>query len=134
MIATTPVAGTGISLDKFAGNVQTLSHDALDTPSQDLAQRLSQSLGSMNINDTQGNAFSVDLNYRGFTASPALGTPQGLSVYLDGMRINEPLGDVVSWDLLPQFVVDMVTVIPGSNPVYGLNTLDKILVNFFINL
>ena len=123
VIATTPVAGTGISLDKFAGNVQTLSHDALDTPSQDLAQRLSQSLGSMNINDTQGNAFSVDLNYRGFTASPALGTPQGLSVYLDGMRINEPFGDVVSWDLLPQLIVDKVNIIPGSNPVYGLNTL-----------
>ncbi len=123
VIATTPVAGTGITAGKFAGNVQTLSHDALDTPTQDLAQRLSQSLGSMSVNDTQGNPHSVDLNYRGFTASPALGTPQGLSVFLDGMRINEPFGDVVSWDLLPQLVVDKVTVIPGSNPVYGLNTL-----------
>ena len=123
VIATTPVAGTGIAVGKFAGNVQTLSHDALDTPTQDLSQRLSQSLGSMNVNDTQGNPHNVDLNYRGFTASPALGTPQGLSVFLDGIRINEPFGDVVSWDLLPQLVVDKVTVIPGSNPVYGLNTL-----------
>lgn len=123
VIGTTPVAGTAIPLEKFAGNVQTLSHGALDTPTADLSQRLSQSLGSMNINDTQGNPFSVDLNYRGFTASPALGTPQGLSVFLDGMRINEPFGDVVSWDLLPQLIVDKVTVIPGSNPVYGLNTL-----------
>lgn len=123
VIGTTPVAGTAIPIEKFAGNVQTLSHGALDTPTADLSQRLSQSLGSMNINDTQGNPFSVDLNYRGFTASPALGTPQGLSVFLDGMRINEPFGDVVSWDLLPQLIVDKVTVIPGSNPVYGLNTL-----------
>ena len=123
VIANTPVAATGIPAAKFAGNVQTLSHDALDTPTTDLTQRLSQSLGSMNVNDTQGNAFSMDLNYRGFTASPALGTPQGLSVFLDGMRINEPFGDVVSWDLLPQLIVDKVTVIPGSNPVYGLNTL-----------
>ena len=123
VIANTPVAATGIPAAKFAGNVQTLSHDALDTPTTDLSQRLNQSLGSMNVNDTQGNAFSMDLNYRGFTASPALGTPQGLSVFLDGMRINEPFGDVVSWDLLPQLIVDKVTVIPGSNPVYGLNTL-----------
>ena len=123
VIATTPVAGTGIPVDKFAGNVQTLSHGALDTPTQDLTQRLSQSLGSMSLNDTQGNPFSADLNYRGFTASPSLGTPQGLSVFLDGMRINEPFGDVVSWDLLPQLAIDKVTVIPGSNPVYGLNTL-----------
>ena len=123
VVGTNPVASTGIPIGKFAGNVQTLSHDALDTPTTDLAQRLGQSLGSMNLSDTQGNPFSVDLNYRGFTASPALGTPQGLSVYLDGMRINEPFGDVVSWDLLPQLIIDKVTVIPGSNPVYGLNTL-----------
>ena len=123
VIASTPVVGTGIPLDKCAGNVQTLSHGALDAPTTDLSERLNQSLGSMHVNDTQGNAFSVDLNYRGFTASPALGTPQGLSVFLDGMRINEPFGDVVSWDLLPQLIIDKVTVIPGSNPVYGLNTL-----------
>jgi outer membrane receptor protein involved in Fe transport len=123
VIGSSPVADTGIPIGKFAGNVQTLSHDALETPTTDLTERLSQSLGSVHVNDTQGNPFSVDLNYRGFTASPALGTPQGLSVYLDGMRINEAFGDVVSWDLLPQLAIDKVTVIPGSNPVYGLNTL-----------
>lgn len=123
VIASSPVGGTGIPLSKFAGNVQTLVHDSLSTDTSDLAQRFNESLGSVHVNDTQGNHFSVDVNYRGFTASPVLGTPQGLSVYLDGMRINEPFGDVVSWDLLPQTVIDKVTVVPGSNPIYGLNTL-----------
>ena len=123
VIGTNPVGGTGIPISKFAGNVQVLSRDNLTTPTTDLTERLNQSLGSISINDTQGNPFAVDLNYRGFTASPVLGTPQGLSVYLDGMRLNEPFGDVVSWDLLPQIVIDKVTLIPGSNPMYGLNTL-----------
>lgn len=123
VIGTTPVGDTGIPVGKFAGNVQTLSHDNLTTDAVDLTQRLDQSLGSVHLNDTQGNAYQVDLNYRGFTASPALGTPQGLSVFLDGMRLNEPFGDVVSWDALPQLAIDKITLIPGSNPVYGLNTL-----------
>ena len=124
VIASTPVGGTGIDADKFAGNVQRVDADVLYSGGNaDWGQKLNQTLGSVHVNDTQGNAYASDVNYRGFTASPVLGTPQGLSVYLDGMRINEPFGDVVSWDLLPLFAIDKVTVIPGSNPVYGLNTL-----------
>ena len=57
------------------------------------------------------------------TASPVLGTPQGISVFMDGMRVNEPFGDVVSWDLIPQIAIANITMVPGSNPVFGLNTL-----------
>src|SRR5262249_39598594 len=60
---------------------------------------------------------------RGYTASPLLGTPQGLSVYMDGVRLNQPFGDVVSWDLIPRIAISEVTLIPGSNPLFGLNTL-----------
>ena len=123
VVANSPIGGTGIPLSKFAGNVQILKSNDLTPGTASLAERLNQSLGSVTVNDTQGNPFQVDINYRGFTASPILGTPQGISVYLDGMRVNEPFGDVVSWDLLPQIAIDKVTVIPGSNPVYGLNTL-----------
>lgn len=123
VVGTTPVGETGIPVSKFAGNVQILSRDNLTTDTLNLAQRLDESMGSVHINDTQGSPFQVDLNYRGFTASPALGTPQGLSVFLDGMRLNEPFGDVVAWDSLPQLAIDKVVLIPGSNPVYGLNTL-----------
>ena len=56
-------------------------------------------------------------------ASPLLGTPQGLSVYLDGMRMNQPFGDVVSWDALPRSALATLTLMPGSNPLFGLNTL-----------
>ena len=39
------------------------------------------------------------------------------------MRINEPFGDVVNWDLIPQAAIASIQLIPGSNPVFGLNTL-----------
>ena len=63
------------------------------------------------------------MNYRGYTASPLLGTPQGLSIYMDGVRLNQPFGDVVSWDLIPRMAIGSTTLMPGSNPLFGLNTL-----------
>jgi outer membrane receptor protein involved in Fe transport len=75
------------------------------------------------INEMQGNPFQPDLNFRGYTASPLLGTPQGLSVYLDGVRLNQPFGDVVSWDLIPRAAIASIALMPGSNPLFGLNTL-----------
>jgi hypothetical protein len=64
-----------------------------------------------------------DVNYRGYTASPLLGTPQGLSVYMDGVRLNQPFGEVVSWDLIPRMAIVDDALMPGSNPLFGLNTL-----------
>jgi outer membrane receptor protein involved in Fe transport len=63
------------------------------------------------------------VNFRGYTASPLLGTPEGISVYLDGVRQNQPFGDVVSWDLIPKNAISEITLIPGSDPLFGLNTL-----------
>jgi outer membrane receptor protein involved in Fe transport len=46
-----------------------------------------------------------------------------MSVFVDGVRVNEPFGDTVHWDLVPNFAIQGMQVVPGSNPVYGLNTL-----------
>ncbi|PKF55049.1 TonB-dependent receptor [Alteromonadales bacterium alter-6D02] len=88
-----------------------------------LTQQLKNTLVSVNINDVQNNPFQPDVQYRGFTASPLLGLPQGISVYLDGIRFNEPFGDTVNWDLIALTAIDNVTLYSGSNPVFGQNTL-----------
>jgi hypothetical protein len=56
---------------------------------------MNSQLQGVSVNDCAGNPFQMDVNYRGFTASPAIGTPEGLSVFFDGVRVNEPFGDVV---------------------------------------
>jgi iron complex outermembrane receptor protein len=124
VVATTPVPGMTVSVDKVPGNVQTLK--ASDLSSQDgtpsLIQALSSHLGSVNINDTLADAFQPDILYRGFEASPVLGTPQGLAVYQNGVRINEAFGDTVNWDLFPDIAVDRVDIV-SANPLFGLNAL-----------
>ena len=109
-------------------NVQTIKGSAIDAQHRSvLTDYFEKNVGSVDINEAQGNPSQTDINYRGFTASPLLGTPQGLSVFVDGVRVNEPFGDVVNWDLIPQNAISTVTLIPGSNPVFGLNTLGAAL-------
>lgn len=124
IIAVSPLAGLAVPKDQVPANVQTATAADLDRRGAlDLASHLNRSLGSVSINETQGNPLQPDLNFRGFSASPLLGTPQGLSVYLDGVRMNQPFGDVVSWDLIPRAAIASVALMPGSNPLFGLNTL-----------
>jgi outer membrane receptor protein involved in Fe transport len=89
----------------------------------DLADYLNNNFSGVNASESADNPFQLDINYHGFTASPLLGTPEGLSVYVDGVRVNESFGDTVNWDLIPQSAISTVTLMSGSNPVFGLNTL-----------
>lgn len=124
VVGNSPLAGIGIPRQQVPANVQSVSGRQLDEQeSLNLPEFMARQLPSVNINEVQGNPFQQDVNYRGFTASPLLGTAQGLSVYLDGVRINEPFGDTVNWDLLPHSAIAGMELVPGSNPVFGLNTL-----------
>lgn len=106
------------------GSVQQIDSDTLSrTNAMSLTEQMNNSLASLNINDVQSNPFQPDVQYRGFTASPLLGLPQGISVYLNGVRFNEPFGDTVNWDLFSLSSIDNVTLYSGSNPIFGQNTL-----------
>lgn len=106
------------------GNVQTLTQDDIEgSVNRSLPELLKTQLASVNLNDVQNNPFQPDLQYRGFTASPLLGLPQGISVYLNGGRVNEAFGDTVHWDLMPLDAIDTVSLYSGSNPMFGQNTL-----------
>src|SRR5262249_16808635 len=58
----------------------------------------------------------------GFQASALQGVPQGLAVYVNGARFNNPFGDTVNWDLIPDIAIDRINLV-GANPVFGLNAL-----------
>lgn len=123
VVGITSLPETGTPASQVPANVKRLRTDAPARQALDLSDLLNRGVGSVNIDDTTGNPFQPDVNYRGFTASPVLGTPQGISVFLDGARINEPFGDTVNWDLIPASAIAAVTLMPGSSPVFGLNTL-----------
>ncbi len=124
VVGTTPLPGSDVALPKVPANVQIFtSRDLRRQRHGGLTEFLEQNATGLTVGAAQGNPYQPDINFRGFTASPLLGTPQGLSVFLDGVRVNEPFGDTVNWDLIPQSAISSIQLIPGSNPAYGLNTL-----------
>ena len=124
VVAVTPLAGTDLTPDQIAGAVQTATAADIDNSGAlDLSDFMSRRLNGVYLSEMQGNPFQPDVNFRGYTASPLLGTPEGVSVYLDGVRQNQPFGDVVSWDLIPKNAISEITLVPGSDPLFGLNTL-----------
>lgn len=119
-----PLPGLGLTKEEIPGNVQSISAKEIkEAHSLSLTDLMNRKLQSVTVNDYQGNPFQMDVQYRGFTAGPQIGTPQGLSVFIDGIRVNEPFGDVVNWDMLPMNALASLDVFPGSNPIFGLNTL-----------
>jgi iron complex outermembrane receptor protein len=124
VIGNTPLEGLGLPLNQIPANVQTAnSKDMESQQTLGIADYLNKNFSGVNVSDSADNPFQLDINYHGFTASPLLGTPEGLSIYVDGVRVNESFGDTVNWDLIPQNAVSTVTLMSGSNPVFGLNTL-----------
>src|SRR5579862_195641 len=124
VVAATPLPGTDLPIDQIPAPVQTASaRDLEQSGALDLSDLLNQRLSGVHINQNQENPYQPDVNYRGYTASPLLGTPEGISVYMDGVRQNQPFGDIVAWDLIPKIAISEVALMPGSNPLFGLNTL-----------
>jgi len=124
VIGNAPLPGLGLPLNEIPSNVQTGdSQDMQRQQALELADYLNNNFSGINVSESADNPFQLDINYHGFTASPLLGTPEGLSVYVDGVRVNESFGDTVNWDLIPESAISTVTLMSGSNPVFGLNTL-----------
>lgn len=88
---------------------------------------LAREVPGVSLSDAQGNPYQPNLIYRGFSASALQGNAQGLTVYVDGSRFNQPFGDTVNLDLLPDAAINSVTV-KDFSPVYGLNALGGVVV------
>ncbi len=123
VVQITPVAGSAVQQDKIPASVTVVDKgDIARTYSPNVTTSLDRYVPSVNINQAAGNAFQPDLEFRGFLASPVPGTPQGVAVYQNGVRINEAFGDIVNWDFIPTLAIQDIAMVT-NNPAFGLNAL-----------
>jgi outer membrane receptor protein involved in Fe transport len=123
VIGVTPMPGTGVARDRVPAAVQTITDEDIDAlQPRNLTDLVEQSLRGVSVTDVQNSPYQQNLSYRGFTLSPLLGEPQGLAVYMNGVRINEGFGDTIQWDLIPEAAIRRIDLV-GGNPAYGLNAL-----------
>ncbi len=122
IVGTAPLA-SGAERDRVPANTQVLQReDLVRTGPASALRALDERVGGVSLDQAQGNPFQPNLTYRGFEASPLVGNPQGLAVYVNGTRFNAPFGDTTNWDLIPDMAIERVEVV-GANPVFGLNAL-----------
>ncbi|MGA2794223.1 MAG: TonB-dependent receptor, partial [Roseiarcus sp.] len=123
IFATTPLAGIGVDIDKVPAGVTIVDSKQIEqAKSPSIVKSLAQQTPGIAVSDVSGNPFQPDVAFRGFDASSVSGTPQGLAVYQNGVRVNEAFGDTVNWDLIPTAAVRSIDVI-SNNPAFGLNAL-----------
>ncbi|MGH6818981.1 MAG: TonB-dependent receptor [Methylovirgula sp.] len=122
VVATTPL-GAGTNNLNVPSETQSISGQEIENLSQQTLQdALARRAPGVSVTDEIGSPLSESVDFRGETASPVPGTPEGLAVYMNGVRINESYGDVVNWDLIPPSAISNAQIVTG-NPVFGLNAL-----------
>ena len=126
IIAPSPLLGSGIDRDTVPAETNVLKGNDLSrggtTALPDAVRALNEQVGGVNPDSASGNPYQPTLVYHGFQASALQGTPQGLAVYVNGVRFNQAFGDTVNFDLLPDVAIAEMNL-EGSNPVFGLNAL-----------
>jgi iron complex outermembrane receptor protein len=128
VVATTPIPGSDVDRNQIPAATYVLDSDDISwsgVPA--LTDAITREIPSTRVSDVEGNEFQPDIIYRGFIASPVAGTAQGLAVYVNGARFNDPFGDTVNWDLIPAVAIQSVSV-QSSNPLFGLNALGGSIV------
>ncbi len=99
VVATTPLGGGEIDVAKSPFAVwQTNSQDIRTFNDTTITETLARQAPGVTVGNVSGNDFQPDLSYRGFNATPVSGSPIGLAVYQNGVRINEAFGDTINWD------------------------------------
>jgi outer membrane cobalamin receptor len=119
-----PLPGIGIEKSILPSAIQEINIEQVkEQAGVSIADYLVNNAPGVSVTEVGGNPWQPEIKFRGYTAGSIAGNEQGISVYVDGVRENQPFSDVVLWDTLPSFAYESAQVIPGSNPIYGLNTL-----------
>jgi outer membrane receptor protein involved in Fe transport len=123
VVGSTPLVGSDLNRDQVPEATHVLDAASINrTGIPSLTGAIIDNVPSASVNDAEGNPFQPDILFRGFTASPVAGTPQGLAVYVNGARFNDAFGDTVNWDLIPPAAIESVKL-EATNPIFGLNAL-----------
>lgn len=113
-----PTLGSGIP-----ARVTTLTGAQVDALEPRLLSDVLGQQAGISVYDDLGSPYKLNISTRGFYASPVVGLPQGVSVFLDGVRQNEPDAAQVNFDLLPMEHVKRIEILSGSSGLLGRNSL-----------
>lgn len=122
-VEATRLAGGGVPLSRIPYSAQVLEVDASDRADAATVADLLGELVGITTADQFGTPFQPDVRFRGFAVGPVVGYPQSVSVFVDGVRVNEPDASQVNFSLIPLHAIERVEVIRAPGGPFGRNTL-----------
>ena len=123
----TRLPGSPLPVDSVPATVDVIPGETLRATGEVTLQEALRRLPGVSTANQQGNSFQMDFSVRGFQGTSVTGAPQGISVFVDGVRVNEPTVEEINFDLLPLDDIERVELIRGPAAVFGRNTLGGVL-------
>jgi iron complex outermembrane recepter protein len=113
-----PTIGSGVP-----ARVTKLNADQVDAYEPRILSDAIKSVAGFSTYDDLGSPYKLNISSRGFYSSPVVGLPQGVAIFLDGVRMNEPEASQVNFDLLPMDHIQRVEILSGNGSLLGRNAL-----------
>jgi iron complex outermembrane recepter protein len=113
-----PTVGSGVP-----ARVTTLGAEDVDAYEPRVLSDAVRQVAGFSTYDDLGSPYKLNISSRGFYSSPVVGLPQGVAVFLDGIRMNEPEASQINFDLLPMDHIQRIEVLSGNGSLLGRNAL-----------
>jgi iron complex outermembrane recepter protein len=113
-----PTVGSGVP-----ARVTTLGAEDVDAYEPRVLSDAVRQVAGFSSYDDLGSPYKLNISSRGFYSSPVVGLPQGVAVFLDGIRMNEPEASQINFDLLPMDHIQRIEVLSGNGSLLGRNAL-----------
>jgi iron complex outermembrane recepter protein len=113
-----PTVGSGVP-----ARVTTLGAEDVDAYEPRVLSDAVRQVAGFSTYDDLGSPYKLNISSRGFYSSPVVGLPQGVAVFLDGVRMNEPEASQINFDLLPMDHIQRIEVLSGNGSLLGRNAL-----------
>jgi outer membrane receptor protein involved in Fe transport len=110
-------------ITQVPGKVIVVTSEEIEKLGAKTLQEVLQYQTGIVLYDAVGNEFQQTVDMRGFNAQPVTAT----SVFVDGVRVNEPDFNTINFDLIPIEDIERIEILPGTATVFGRNALGGVI-------
>jgi iron complex outermembrane recepter protein len=110
-------------ITQVPGKVIVVTAEEIEKLGAKTVQEVLQYQTGIVLYDGVGNEFQQTVDMRGFNAQPVTAT----SVFVDGVRVNEPDFNTINFDLIPIEDIERIEILPGTATVFGRNALAGVI-------
>lgn len=123
VVGATRLPDVPLGLRNVPANVTVIAAEDIRRSGARTVQEALERVPGIVVFDQIGNRFQQSVDVRGFNSLPV----PAITVYVDGVRVNEPEFNQTNFEQIPLQDVERIEVIPGPGAIYGRNALAGVI-------